>query len=176
MNRDQFFWGILFSVLFCGVLGCNTKLEQVKENEQPTKVEKPKLGEKTPRPPDFSVRVGSAAFSSDGKLLIVAFRRAGGPGANFFIQRLIKLWDVETGQELHTFIPDDEPVEVFFFDGGKKILASDETSVTIFDVASRKKEAKYLRGGRPLAMFPDGKNLLVFTEDNGGALELWDPL
>src|SRR5216683_3111781 len=79
-----------------------------------------------------------AAFSPDNKLLIVAF----GPGrrtpisANLPQQRAMRLWEVETGKLLHTFWLDEPAMDVFFFDGGKKILASDYASVKIFDVAS----------------------------------------
>jgi WD40 repeat protein len=181
MDLSKLFLVIVLTVLLCGFLaGCGKNEKEANANEKSAKAEEQEIVERPPRWGwERGVEVGNAAFSPDGKLLIVASRPGlvHGPRGHFFYQRLIKLWDVESGQELHTFIPDDQPTEVFFFDGGKKILASDEASVTIFDVASRKKEAKYLRGGRPLAMFPDGKKLLVFTEDNRGeALELWDPL
>jgi hypothetical protein len=86
----------------------------------------------------------------------------------------MKLWDVESGKELHTLIPDQAAREVLFFDGGKKILATDHFSFTIFEVATGKRLAKYHRSGSPvpLGMMPDGKKLLISKNNR---LELWEP-
>src|SRR5262249_29332036 len=72
---------------------------------------------------------------------------AGGPrAANLPQQRQLKLWDVETGKKLKTFQLDELASDLFFFDGGKKILADHRYgSFTLWDVASRDRIARYLR-------------------------------
>ena len=118
-----------------------------------------------------------AAFSPDNKLLAILFMPGGKGSAKLPEQRAMQLWEVETGKMLHTFRLDKPGMDVFFFDRGKKILTSDYGSVSIFDVASRTLDGKYLRDGMPLAMMPDGKRLLVYTNEEGNrALELWDAL
>jgi WD40 repeat protein len=122
-----------------------------------------------------SVCVKAADFSPDNKLLIVAL----GPNGPQVLrgrlpqQRAMQLWDVESGKLLHTFWPDERAHRVFFFDGGKKIFASDYTSVRVFDGATRAMLARYQWDAWPLGMMPDGKQLLAFTKhDMDYSLEL----
>jgi WD40 repeat protein len=135
-----------------------------------------KSGKKKGIKPDTTVIVRTAAFSPDSKLLVVATGPGGKFPENSPQQRAMQLWDVETGKLLHTFWLDKAAIDVFFFDGGKKILTSDYGSITIFDVAKGARDGKYIRGGIPLAIMRDGKKLLVYTDDDGQrAIELWDP-
>jgi WD40 repeat protein len=127
--------------------------------------------------PDTTVSVRTAAFSPDGKLLVIATAPGGGGGgfpADLPQQRAMQLWDVETGTLLHTFWLEKTARDVLFLAGGKKILTSDYSSITIFDVAKRAVDGRYLRDGRVLATMPDGKQLLVYTDTQATkALEVW---
>lgn len=124
---------------------------------------------------DRTVYVRAAAFSPDGRLLVVSFGARSG-SAEFPEQRQMKLWDVESGKELHTFPLEESANSVFFFAGGKKIVSSTWGYIEVWDVAKRTRDGKYLKGGQPLGIMPDGKKLLVFTDtiQQDRALELWD--
>jgi len=87
----------------------------------------------------------------------------------------VQLWDVETEKLLHTFQLEKPGSDVFFFDAGKKILTSDYGTVTVFDVPTHASDAKHFKDHRAMAMMPDGKRFLVYTQDQAGrALEIWD--
>jgi WD40 repeat protein len=120
------------------------------------------------------IAVRAVAFSPDAKLLAVAI----GPPAPIRKailpkQRTIQLWEVDSGKLLHTLEVDNPAKALFFGQNGKKLLACHNDQVTIFDVGSGTKDADNQLGGIPLAMLPDGKKLLLYSDSR--ALELWDP-
>src|SRR5207253_9341982 len=82
--------------------------------------------------------------------------------------RMMKLWDVESGKEVHTFWLDAPPGPVFFFEGGKKILAVRQ----IWDVARRTYERKFSADGCSLEVFPDGRKFL-FLDRSTETLKIW---
>jgi WD40 repeat protein len=121
------------------------------------------------------VAVRAAAFSPDAKLLAVAIgppepiRKAILPK-----QRTIQLWEVDSGKLLHTF--QVHSPALFFGQNGKKLLACHLDKVTIFDVAAGTKGAQNALAGIPVGVMPDGKRILLYSDDAGEReLALWDP-
>lgn len=82
--------------------------------------------------------VGCTVFSPDGKIMA-----AGG--------RVIKLWDVKSGRELHTMMCDDFPgpdMMLCFCPNGRLIAANVKETIQLWDVASGRKLRTITAGKR----------------------------
>ncbi len=101
-----------------------------------------------------SSNVSSIDFSPDGKYLI-----SGGSDKN------IKLWEVETGREIRTFVANDMVDFVAFSPDGKSLLSLESKgAATLWDVKTGKKIRTLRKGGKPLvaiavAFSPDGASV-----------------
>ena len=110
--------------------------------------------------------ISSVAFSPDGKTLVSAS-----------LDRTIKLWDVQTRQELKTFSGHTSRVFTVVFSPDGKTLASGSADQTIklWDVQTGQ-ELKTLSGHtssiESVEFSPDGKTLASGSWDN--TIELWD--
>jgi len=108
----------------------------------------------------------SVAFSPDGK------RLASGVGDNS-----IRLWDVDTGEEVAVLAGHIGPVETVAFspDGKRLASASGDNSIRLWDVDTGE-EVAVLQGHSSevysIAFSPDGKRLASGVGDN--SIRLWD--
>jgi WD40 repeat protein/uncharacterized caspase-like protein len=110
--------------------------------------------------------VYSVAFSPDGKTL------ASGSG-----DRSIKLWSVETGQELRTLSGETKDVRTVAFSPDGKILASgsDNYTVKLWSVETGRELITITGHQFPVssvAFSPDGKIVVSGSED--GTIKLWN--
>jgi WD40 repeat protein len=123
------------------------------------------------------------AFSPDGALLA--------SGNGWFdlnvsdVRYEVKLWDVRTGKELHTFKDHTDAIMAAEFSKDGKLLASaaKDRTVRIWDVKSRKERHVLRHSGwvRSVSFSPDGKILACGTsaplDEKGrlrGEIRLWD--
>ncbi|MDJ0539738.1 MAG: WD40 repeat domain-containing protein, partial [Microcystis sp. M53603_WE2] len=110
--------------------------------------------------------VTSVNFSPDGKTLV--------SGSD---DKTIKLWNVETGQKLHTLKGHDGTVySVNFSPDGKTLVSgSDDGTIILWDVETGK-EIRTLKGHDgsvySVNFSPDGKTLVSGSDD--GTIILWD--
>ena len=127
--------------------------------------------------------MSTGAFSPNGKQLITTFRTE----KNISTERgrvtaeteFLKLWDVETGRLLRTFLTHQRTTDIAFsFDGKKIVLASTfDNTAKLWDVATGN-ELFTLRHQDSViraAFSPDGKQIVTSThERNNYVLKLWD--
>ncbi len=113
--------------------------------------------------------VNSIAFSPDGTLLAAARN-------NFFDAGVVKLWDVETKQEVATFKENRQDFHsVSFSPDGTLLAAGSNSTVKLWNVET-KENVTTLEGHRrnvnSVAFSPDGTLLASGSDD--GTVKLWD--
>jgi WD40 repeat protein len=104
------------------------------------------------------------AFSPDGKFLATATQYT----------KLVKVWNVQTGAEVHSW--EDDPMDCVAFSPDGRLLATGHENgvISVWDLA-RKARVRTLRGHTgPVKMqfTPDGKTLVSTALD--GTLRVWD--
>lgn len=114
-----------------------------------------------------SLAVNSVAFSPDGKILVSASK--GGQ---------VMLWDVETGERIHTLEVNENVTKVSFDPGGRLLVASTSkgrvkiwntsTKQLLIDFQAHESEI------RSLAFSPSGDKLLSAGLDK--KIKIWQPL
>ncbi len=122
-------------------------------------------------------RVGSTSLSHGGYAVIVAYAPDGKTIASGGNDRLVRLWDVATGDEIRRFAGHGSNVDTVAFTADGKTLASGsvDNTIRLWDVASGKQKAVLPNagGGINCVVFsPDGKTLA--SKGHDGALRLWD--
>ena len=106
--------------------------------------------------------VSTIDFSPDGKYLV-----SGSSDKN------IKLWEVETGREIRTFVAEDMVDFVAFSPDGKFLLSLESKGgAKLWEVRTGKETRKLRKGGNPLlaiaaAFSPDGTSLAVVAGQKG---------
>src|SRR5262249_20797526 len=119
-----------------------------------------------------AARPSCAAFSPDGKLVLVGFINTFPMARRAPSGRVIKMWDVKTRKELKTFSGHEGGVSwVSFFPDGRRIISSgDDGYFRIWDVATGEELWKAEGGGSPCALTIDGQQLLSLR---GGLITHW---
>jgi WD40 repeat protein len=127
--------------------------------------------------------VGCAAFTPDGRGIVtgsswpVAVELPGGGLPPGEWDSVVRLWDVESGQQVRTFEGHRDAVRSVAFGphGGQVLSASDDGTMRLWDVASGL-EVHRIKGYRSrmlsIAVSPDGRQALSGHED--GSVRLWD--
>ncbi len=110
--------------------------------------------------------MNSAAFSPDGKTIITAS-----------IDKIVRLWDVQTGRELRKFIGHTDNVWTASFspDGRTIATASADGTVRLWDTQTGQELRRlvgHTAGVENVVFSPDGKYLLSASDD--GTALLWD--
>ncbi|HEX3252203.1 MAG TPA: hypothetical protein VHS05_22385, partial [Pyrinomonadaceae bacterium] len=85
--------------------------------------------------------VQRSRFNRDGTVLAVVYGpredQRPTPATSFTRNSQVKLWDVKTGRELHSFMPNDVPMEVEFTnDGGQVVTIGSTGQISLWDVQS----------------------------------------
>src|SRR5262249_59418541 len=111
--------------------------------------------------------VMSWAFSPNGKTVA-----AGG------IDKMVRLWETDTGREL-AVLPHKQRVDwvVFSPDGKSLAVKDDERGLCLWDLRSRKVIRRYqlpISTFDVLAFSPDSETPAAGTEDENGVLRMWD--
>jgi WD40 repeat protein len=106
----------------------------------------------------------AAAFSPDGRFLV-----SGGHGSG------VDLWEIATGRKVRT-LPWRDDLFAFSADGRTLVSANKrDEKVRVWDLAAGKITFQLRHpgaGAASLALAPDGKTLVVLTDD--GRIHLWD--
>lgn len=161
-------WNVSQGLVIGLIFGCVSMAYAQESLKQPDysknkRLRKLKLTSITPQTGHIR-KLSSLSFSPDGTLLASASGLDDG---------LVKVWNVVTGQVLHTL--DGEDYVSFSADG--KILASGNSGgpIVLWDMLTGKK-VKTLKGSGPIAFTPDGKWLVGEGVDKDGAnnkLTVW---
>jgi hypothetical protein len=119
--------------------------------------------------------VTSVAFSPDGK------RLASGSGGTWdgtkraYVGGEVKVWDAQTGQELHTF--HGRANCVAFSPDGRRLANATGGEVKVWDAQTGKVLLTLKGGGESVAYSPDGKRLASTDWDDGAdsaTVKVWD--
>ncbi|MGH7170759.1 MAG: WD40 repeat domain-containing protein, partial [Gemmataceae bacterium] len=115
----------------------------------------------------LAVPIEAVAFSRDGKSLLTSSGLRGEP---------VRLWQIATGKELHTFKKHKGYIPPVFSSSGRLFAMSGE-KLWLFDRTTEKELA--FRGDLPeestiLVFSPDERTLAVGTEEAKEAVQLWD--
>jgi WD40 repeat protein len=119
--------------------------------------------------------VTSAVFSPDGKKVITT--TGGRVDHNLFItlapdrDKTARIWDVETGEQLHELSGHGYSVEADFSPDGKRVVTSGGRSTRIWD-AETGKVLKSINAGRSAVFSPDGKKIAIDHINNIAII--WD--
>jgi WD40 repeat protein len=152
-----------------------------RDKEQPAQPQAPDLPAKPgPRPPGpppslTTVQPTAAAFSPDGKWVLVGYQWEEGEPPLREVKS-VSLWEVATGKELWHAPGHLQKVSFVAFlpDGERAVSADLDGVMRIWDIAAGKPIRMInLKGGVTSgALSPDGKRILFGVGD--GTLQLWD--
>lgn len=150
-NKTIFLSGFVVCLLTLFFFG-QKSASQTQSSE--TKRDKPELVVQT----GHTERIESVKFSPDGKIL-----------ASDSYDRTITLWNVETGQQIKSFVSSGTGTVEFSPNG--KILATDIiNAIVLYDIESGQ-PIKSFEGNSPIAFSPDGKNLVATSKNR---IKLWN--
>jgi WD40 repeat protein len=115
--------------------------------------------------------IRSVAFSTDGKLLASGTGEYGTNGTD------IHVWDLSTGQEVHTLRGHRQEIVALRFtpDSKRLVSAAWDNTLRVWDVAAGKEERQFVGHEQvitDLEMTPGGKQLVSSSQD--GTLRVWD--
>jgi WD40 repeat protein len=125
---------------------------------------------------DHKKRVGSLAFSPDGKLLVAGFCAARWWEADH--EQFARVWDVTTGKEVQTLAHKNSvPALAFSSDGTQLATASQEGAVRLWEVGSWRAVRKLVGSGEQhpcnaVAFAP--RSDLLASGDNDCGIRLWE--
>jgi WD40 repeat protein len=140
-----------------------------------------KTGEVLRRFEGHRAPVLSVAFSPNGRYLVSG---SGGyeartPGfGRVAVDCSVRLWDLEIGEETHSFAGHQAPVRGVAFspDGRQVFSCSEDFTIRLWDVENGWEMRRMTHGLAPLrslAVAPDGRHVL--TGNTHGLMQLWDP-
>jgi WD40 repeat protein len=126
-------------------------------------------GEEVCRLEGHPARIGSLAFSPDGRSAL----STGFEGA--MQDSTVRLWDLKKGKEVRRFTGHTAPVySARFSPNGRKVLTtSSDATMRLWDLNSGEEIRRFDQGTRPAAIFsPDGRRVLGSSSDS--SVRLWD--
>jgi hypothetical protein len=105
---------------------------------------------------DFRGQTSAVAFSPDGRF-------AAGVGGTFDdTEKVIRVWDVESGEELKVLVPEASPYEwALQFTGEDSLLSAGEDGLRRWDLATGASELLYRGNVNSFAASADGRRVLL---------------
>jgi WD40 repeat protein len=154
------------------VLSSGCREQEAEKSSPPSKTPVAERGGGEPKPRPYTLRTACAAFSPDGKQVLVGFGHDILSGAKKPPGWSVQLFDVETGNHLRTFNGHQGDVNfvAFFPDGKTAISAGQDGWCRVWELDKGVELHRFAAKVEHAALLPDGKRMLCSFRK----LELWD--